>query len=379
MVLRRQPLDQHQQIVDGNGRPNIYFIRYMQDAFQAFASGGGDIQTLLDTLSVLAQGAVIYYDGTDWVLLTPGTAGDVLTSGGAGADPTWEAPTVANIQSLLDGISTTQGVVLYYNGTDWVALSPGTSGHFLKTNGAGANPSWASAAADIQTLLDGISTTQGAILYYNGTDWVALGPGTSGHFLKTQGAGANPVWAADNGAGATTRTLISSLSAPSSGTDFIFTGLSFSGYSRIEIEWSDFTYSADGRPGIEFYASSSALALEYAVITRASSNTTATSNDSSGTATRALLYGSADANFNTDNASGNVNSSGIIRLLNPASSLHKVAKWEGANTSGNSGRSGGFEGHCAIRSTSAIDEIRIIGSAAGTLTGGKVRIYGYSA
>jgi hypothetical protein len=50
-------------------------------------------------------------------------------------------------------------------------------------------------------LLDGISTTQGVVLYYNGTDWVALSPGTSGHFLKTQGAGANPVWADAGGGG----------------------------------------------------------------------------------------------------------------------------------------------------------------------------------
>jgi len=51
-----------------------------------------------------------------------------------------------NIQALLDGISSTQGTILYHNGTDWVALSPGTSGQFLKTNGAAANPAWAAAA-----------------------------------------------------------------------------------------------------------------------------------------------------------------------------------------------------------------------------------------
>ncbi len=35
---------------------------------------------------------------------------------------------------------------------------------------------------------------QGDILYYNGTNWVNLGPGTSGKFLKTQGPAANPIW-----------------------------------------------------------------------------------------------------------------------------------------------------------------------------------------
>ncbi len=43
---------------------------------------------------------------------------------------------------ILDFVSTTQGSVLYRNATDWVALSPGASGDMLTTNGPGANPSW---------------------------------------------------------------------------------------------------------------------------------------------------------------------------------------------------------------------------------------------
>lgn len=38
------------------------------------------------------------------------------------------------------------------------------------------------------------SDAQGDIPYYNGTDYTRLGAGTSGKFLKTQGAGANPMW-----------------------------------------------------------------------------------------------------------------------------------------------------------------------------------------
>lgn len=39
------------------------------------------------------------------------------------------------------------------------------------------------------------SIAQGDIFYYDGTKVTRLGPGTSGYFLKTQGAAANPVWA----------------------------------------------------------------------------------------------------------------------------------------------------------------------------------------
>ena len=49
-----------------------------------------------------------------------------------------------------------------------------------------------------------LTGTQGDVLYHNGTIWAKLGAGTSGHFLKTQGAGANPVWdAAAGGSGLT--------------------------------------------------------------------------------------------------------------------------------------------------------------------------------
>lgn len=44
----------------------------------------------------------------------------------------------------------------------------------------------------------GITYAQGDVFYYNGTNIAKLAAGTSGHFLKTQGAGANPVWAASS-------------------------------------------------------------------------------------------------------------------------------------------------------------------------------------
>lgn len=47
----------------------------------------------------------------------------------------------------------------------------------------------------------GITYAQGDIFYYNGTNIVKLAAGTNGYFLKTQGAGANPVWAAIAGGG----------------------------------------------------------------------------------------------------------------------------------------------------------------------------------
>lgn len=51
-------------------------------------------------------------------------------SGAAGVFPRFSLTTVA------------QGHIIYYNGTSWVNLAPGSVGQVLHTNGAGANPSW---------------------------------------------------------------------------------------------------------------------------------------------------------------------------------------------------------------------------------------------
>ena len=40
-----------------------------------------------------------------------------------------------------------QGQVMYFNGTSWVALPPGTAGQVLTTNGPGANPVWGTVAS----------------------------------------------------------------------------------------------------------------------------------------------------------------------------------------------------------------------------------------
>ncbi|MEK6591544.1 MAG: hypothetical protein AABZ67_00545 [Pseudomonadota bacterium] len=43
-------------------------------------------------------------------------------------------------------ITTTQGAVIYRDASTWTALAPGTNGQVLTTAGAGANPSWTTAA-----------------------------------------------------------------------------------------------------------------------------------------------------------------------------------------------------------------------------------------
>lgn len=57
------------------------------------------------------------------------------------------AVTAANIQTLLDGIGSTRGSILYRGASGWAILAPGTSGNVLTSNGSGADPSYQAAAA----------------------------------------------------------------------------------------------------------------------------------------------------------------------------------------------------------------------------------------
>jgi hypothetical protein len=77
------------------------------------------------------------------------------------------------------------------------AVSTATAVAVGITNAEGTSTSLARADHTHQvTGLTIASQAQGDILYYNGSNWVRLAPGTSGQFLRTQGAAANPQWAA---------------------------------------------------------------------------------------------------------------------------------------------------------------------------------------
>jgi len=65
------------------------------------------------------------------------------------------------------------------------------------TSGAAAQP----VSTTQSTMLDTIGSTQGQLLFRSGSAWVALSPGTTGQVLQTQGAGSNPIWATGGGGG----------------------------------------------------------------------------------------------------------------------------------------------------------------------------------
>ncbi|GLS18732.1 hypothetical protein GCM10007874_17490 [Labrys miyagiensis] len=63
------------------------------------------------------------------------------------------------LSAILDTITTTQGAILYRDVSTWASLAPGIVGQMLQTGGSGANPSWAAGDVPVrQTVLSGPAT-----------------------------------------------------------------------------------------------------------------------------------------------------------------------------------------------------------------------------
>lgn len=92
-------------------------------------------------------------DGNYVPTLTGVSSADGSTPVNVYVDPTTHRLLVSSVPGTLDDLtdvtitSAAQGDILYYNGTAWVNLAAGTNGNYLKTQGAGANPVWAAVTA----------------------------------------------------------------------------------------------------------------------------------------------------------------------------------------------------------------------------------------
>lgn len=203
-------------------------------------------------LSGVDQGDLLYYDGSTWAILSPGVPGQTLTTAGAGANPTWSTPAGGgNVIGPGSG-SSTDNALVRWDGTTGTAIQDslgwllgdtglldGSSGNLILPQAASPSPTvegqviWDSAgdhltigdgAGTVTLIDDGTAATgdvsgnypgplsvtdftiagevQGSILYFDGTNWVQLPPGTSGQVLTTNGGGADPSWQASSGGSA---------------------------------------------------------------------------------------------------------------------------------------------------------------------------------
>jgi hypothetical protein len=106
-----------------------------------FASGGITLPTNIAPAQT-AEGEIIWDSVLNKLTVGDGASRKTMMNSGdsAGGDlnGTYPNPGVKDLTIT----SEVQGSTLYYNGSNWVQLSPGTAGQFLKTNGAAANPQW---------------------------------------------------------------------------------------------------------------------------------------------------------------------------------------------------------------------------------------------
>jgi hypothetical protein len=154
-----------------------------------------------------------------------------------------------HITEVDTGAGLTGGPIDPSNPIGTISLAP------IGVNNVMANLTAGSAAAagnTVTSVLDVIGATQGDIMYRNATTWVALTPGTSGNVLTTQGAGANPKWDAAGSAG--TGRLLGIQVFASHGTS---TYTPAGGTTQVQV----LTIGAGGGGGSTFHTSGSEISI----------------------------------------------------------------------------------------------------------------------
>jgi hypothetical protein len=127
-----------------------------------------------------ASGGISFNTSTGALTLSAIASGDVLANlSGSSA-----APVATTGSALLDNAGgSTQGNILYRGASGWTALAPGSSGQVLSSGGASANPSWTTVSAagqiPITTETPGnITATPNSRYMTNGSMQITL-PATS--------------------------------------------------------------------------------------------------------------------------------------------------------------------------------------------------------
>lgn len=160
------------------------------------------LSDILDSILSNAPGAIIVRGASTWAALAPGIAGYFLQTHGAGVVPSWASPagsgTVTSV-SAGTGLTTGSGPI---TGSGTVSLATVADLRLL------ANISGITAAPTPRTMtaiLDAVfAPVRGSVLVRGASAWGALGPGTAGYYLKTQGTGADAVWDSPAGSGTVT-------------------------------------------------------------------------------------------------------------------------------------------------------------------------------
>lgn len=138
------------------------------------------------------NGAVIYFDGSTWLPIPPGTSGQFLKTFGAGTAPAWtDLPSSPPGSGIVSPAGSTTGDVLVHDATDWIRLPAGVAGRVLQTNGTSGPPSWVA----LPTTFSNPMTTTGDMIYATvGGSPVRLAGGTGNNDKFLSIVAGSPVW-----------------------------------------------------------------------------------------------------------------------------------------------------------------------------------------
>jgi len=156
---------------------------------QQHALGGSD-----HTSATLAQLNTLVSDAT-------------LDDSGDARTPTSHA--ASHLPSGGDPITTASAATLSGSNAEGTAESLARSDHNHALGGAVGGDLSGTLPNPTVTDLTIASETQGSVLYYNGTNWVRLAPGTDGDVLTTHSTGVNPTWETPSGGGGSAKIAVS--------------------------------------------------------------------------------------------------------------------------------------------------------------------------
>jgi len=187
-------------------------------------------------------------------LKTP--TGEELRAGVINTDGIYDAVYCSNSDEFVllgsinnDKVLTTEGDIIYRDGTGYQRLAIGSANQLLKSNGT--TVSWGNITGS-ELVLGG--DAHGDIVFRNSTRYDNLPPGTAGQLLTTNGSGSNPSW--ENGS------WISSDVSLSGNAEVEINSIP-SWATRLEIGITDGGLSVNSRIGLRLGTASSMVISGY--------------------------------------------------------------------------------------------------------------------
>lgn len=253
--------------------------------------------------------------------------------------------------------------VVSYNGSSYICIQASTGNlptnatYFEQMSSAGTN------GTDLTTTL----TTQGDLVYRDGSGLQRLGAGTSGQVLQTNGTGANPSWG-----------TVSSDFVKISETDLSSTG-------TLNLNWSSVSSTYDNYEirlqcqlatsnAVQFRGIFGGSGLATSIYTQAVYNNTMNSSGTPGNSTTGQ-YSSYNQGYVNYVASTADAISATFQIINP----NQTSKYKHVHIR-TVFRDGGTYHNEAIgtiiRNTTALDGIQLIFNGTGGASNGKVSLWG---